>query len=269
MTIRIDESPEILAPPRLAGEWRLGREIGALHRSAVWRGEGIADGDGMPVLLIPGFLAGDATLRTMADWLRRTGHRPVRAEIRLNVGCSGAVTERLETILHAAHAEHEQRVAIVGQSRGGQLARVLAVRAPELVSGIVTLGSPLVRPLAVHPVVRGQLRGVALLDRLGMPGLLGYGCERGDCCADFWAQLAGPFPEGVGFVSVFSRSDGLVDWTSCLDPAAQRYVEIDSTHNGMGFHPGAYRALVDALSELSQENRTGPRSAPLNRTTAR
>jgi hypothetical protein len=63
------------------------------------------------------------------------------------------------------------------------------------------------------------------------------------------AALAGPFPEEVGFVSVYSRSDGIIDWRGCLDPAA-RCVEIKSSHCGMSAHPAAYREVATALSEF-------------------
>ena len=55
-----------------------------------WRGswsatpgadEDVPHGDGAPVLLVPGFLAGDATLAVMHGWLRRIGHRSYRSEI--------------------------------------------------------------------------------------------------------------------------------------------------------------------------------------------
>jgi triacylglycerol lipase len=37
---------------------------------------GVPRGDGRPVVLLPGFLAGDQTLALMAAWLRRLGYAP-------------------------------------------------------------------------------------------------------------------------------------------------------------------------------------------------
>jgi pimeloyl-ACP methyl ester carboxylesterase len=233
--------------PPLWREARLGLEAAALLRDPVFRGDDVADGRGQPVLLIPGFLAGDGSLAVMAGWLKRTGHRPSRAGMLSNVDCSGAAVERLEARLEALVAKHGRKAAIVGQSRGGALAKVLARRRPDLVSGIVTLGSPQTDPLAVHPLVRAQVRGLATLGSLGAPGLFKRSCLDGDCCASFWEQLAGPVPRGVGFVSVYSRSDGIVDWHSCLDPHADQ-VEIRASHMGMAVSPAAYRAVADALA---------------------
>src|SRR5919109_1218472 len=79
-------------------------------------------------------------------------------------------------------------------------------RRPDLVCGIVTLGSPELDPLAVHPLVRLQLEAVGRLGSLGAPRLFKRSCLDGDCCAAFWEDLAAPLPRGVGFVSVYSRS---------------------------------------------------------------
>ncbi|MEA2331146.1 MAG: triacylglycerol lipase [Thermoleophilaceae bacterium] len=235
------------ARPPLWREARLGLEAAALFRDPILRGDGMRDGRGQPVLLIPGFLAGDGSLGLMANWLSRAGYRPSRAGMRSNVGCSGAAIERLEQRLDRVVAEQGQRAVVIGQSRGGSLAKVLASRRPDLVCGLVTLGSPHVDPLAVHPLVRLQVEAVSRLGSLGAPGLFTRGCLDGDCCADFWTALAAPLPPRVGFVAVYSRSDGVVDWRACLDPGADENVEIRASHCGMAVSPAAWRAVAQAL----------------------
>lgn len=236
-------------------EHRVPLELGALRRDPVLRGEGIPHGDGAPVLLIPGFLAGDPSMRTMALWLRRIGYRPCRARMRLNVDCTTRAIERLEEELDELVSQHGRKALIVGQSRGGNMARLLAVRRPELVAGIVTLGSPLADHFAVHPLVRLQITLVGALGTIGIPGLFRYGCGYGDCCEDARAHAAAPFPEKVGFVSVFSKHDGIVDWHSCLDSHA-RLVEVDASHIGMAVHAGTYRAIADALASFAPRRRS-------------
>ena len=75
--------------PPLWREARFGLEAAALLRDPILRGDGLSDGRGRPVLLIPGFLAGDGSLAPMSDWLRRAGFRPSRAGIVANVDCAG------------------------------------------------------------------------------------------------------------------------------------------------------------------------------------
>lgn len=245
-------------------EARIGLETARLLRDPVFRGDGVVDGRGQPVLLIPGFLAGDDSLALMTRWLRRTGHHTSKAGIRLNVGCSGRGLDGLERRLETLVERQGRPAAVIGQSRGGSFAKALAQLRPDLVSGIVTLGSPTLDPLAVHPAVRASVRGVALLGGLGAPGLFTRDCLQGDCCSGFWGFHEGPFPAGVGFVSIYSRSDGIVDWRACLDPAAI-HVEIDSSHVGMSVHPDGYRAIAGVLRGLERGHVRRPRrrAAPM------
>jgi triacylglycerol lipase len=247
--------------PPLWREARLGLEAAALLRDPILRGRDMADGRGRPVLLIPGFLAGDGSLSVMANWLRRAGYRPRGAGIVANVDCSAAALARLEPRLEALVERHGRRAAIVGQSRGGSLAKVLAHRRRDLVRGIVTLGSPLGDPLAVHPVVRLQLHSLATLGALGAPGLFKRSCLDGECCASFWTDLAKPLKHGVGSVSIYSRSDGVVNWRACIDPAADDNVEITASHCGMAVSPAAYRAVASALEGFEQSGSRVRRTA--------
>ena len=155
------------ARPPLWREARIGFEAAALLRDPIFRGEGMADGRGRPVLLIPGFLAGDGSLSPMAGWLKRAGYRPSRAGIVSNLNCAGVLMPRLEKRLERLVSAQGLRAAIVGQSRGGTLAKVLAQRRPDLVAGVVALGSPQLYPLAVHPLVRLPGRGTPLGGLLG------------------------------------------------------------------------------------------------------
>jgi pimeloyl-ACP methyl ester carboxylesterase len=229
------------------GESRVALEHAALLRDPVLQGEGVERGDGAPVLLVPGFLAGDPSLTTMARWLRRMGYRPCRAQMRVNVDCAARGVERLEVALERHAERHGRKVAIVGQSRGGVMARLLAVRRPDLVDRIACLGSPLTDQLALHPLVRVQVTAVGLLGTLGVPGLFRYSCQDGACCAEVREQMDAPFPGNIGFTSVYSRSDGIVDWHVCLDPAAE-HVEVSASHIGMAVNPQVFRAVAGALA---------------------
>ena len=229
------------------GEARFALEHAALRRHPVFRGEDVAPGDGAPVMLVPGFLAGDASLRVMAQWLHRIGYRPCRAGIRINVDCTSRAIDRLEIQVERFAERHGRPVTVVGQSRGGSLARILAVRRPDLLAGIVCLGSPVVDPLAVHPFVRAQVEAVALLGSLGIRGLFSHACRLGPCCRQARTDAAAAWPDHLGFTSVFSRSDGIVDWRSCLDPHA-RHIEVRSSHCGMVVNPAVYEIVADALA---------------------
>jgi triacylglycerol lipase len=236
--------------PPLWRESRAGLEAAALFRSSVWRGGGVPDGDGRPVLLIPGFLAGDGSMATMTRWLRENGYHTRRAGMRANVGCSEDNLARLEARLEGFAEASGERVAIIGQSRGGVFARVLAVRRPDLVSGIVTLGAPTVRQLSAHPFVLAQVVLVGALGTSRVPGMFRVSCLRGTCCKRFRAELAGAFPADVGYIALYSRTDGVVDWRACLDPAAEQ-IEVRASHLGMGLNAEVYAEVGHALARFA------------------
>ena len=254
----------LFALPPIWRESRIGLEAATLVRHPVFRGEDVEPAEGHPVMLIPGFLAGDDSLGLMTRWLRRTGHHTRRAGIRSNVDCSALAVERLEERLEVMAETHGQKVAIIGQSRGGNFAKVLAVRRPELVSGVVALGSPQLDPLAVHPFVQAPVYLVGTLGTIGARGCFKHSCRAGGCCEAFWNDLQKPMPDEVGYLSVYSQSDGIVNWRACLDPSAHQ-VEIDSSHCGMAFHVDAYRAIADALGEFRRPRRRAAAERRLRR----
>jgi triacylglycerol lipase len=229
-----------------------GLEAAMLLRSDVWQDAGL-DGNGRAVLLVPGFLAGDHTLGLLAQWLRRSGYRTRAAGLQANVDCGGAILVGLEERLEELALRHG-RVVVIGQSRGGGLARALAGRRPELVAGLITLGTPLLDPLAVGPLTMLSLRAISALGALGVPGVLSPRCQNGDCCAELRNGLDAPLPPDLPFVSVYSRRDGIVDWRACLDPAATS-VEVESSHCGMAAHAGTYAAIAAALRTIGRPGR--------------
>jgi triacylglycerol lipase len=206
-------------------------------------------GDGQPVVLVPGYMSGDRSLAPLATWLERLGYTPYYGGISANVDCATRTADRLARRITAIGELHGDRVLIVGHSLGGALGRLVATRHPELVRGVVCLGSPLVTLDQVHPLVWASARLMGALGDLGVPGVHTRGCLSGDCCAESRQLLRSPFPADVGFVSIYSRSDGIVDWRACLDPDAEQ-VEVQSSHIGMALNPGVHRVLAERLANL-------------------
>jgi triacylglycerol lipase len=212
-----------------------------------------------PVLLIPGFMAGDRSLTLLAGWLRRRGHAVRLSGIRVNAGCAGRELTRLEQLL----GSFDEPAIIIGQSRGGTLARALAARRPDAVAAVVMLGSPVLDPLAVSPRVMRTVRSVARLGDLGVPGVFSSQCRDGDCCTDYYALLRAPLTEQLVAVMIYSRSDAIVDWRACLDPSAT-CVEIDGSHCGMAVNARVYAELERVLERAAAagESRGSAGAAP-------
>src|ERR1700758_193151 len=78
------------------------RAVGEFARFAghalTWRLDGRA-AKARSILLIPGFLAGDATLYPFANWLRSRGHQVFFSGILANTGCPRRVIDRLTNIV--------------------------------------------------------------------------------------------------------------------------------------------------------------------------
>jgi triacylglycerol lipase len=243
-------SPFALGQPAdvpLRGELRYGLELARLASAPEFLRPRRQPG-APPVLLVPGFMAGDRSLAVLKGWLRRRGSRTEDAGIRLNVDCAERLVRRLEVRLRRLSESTDRRVVVIGQSRGGELARVLAVRNPDALSTLVMLGSPVLEPLSAGPAVLSAVRSVARLGDIGIPGMLSSRCADGECCAVFRDDLHSPLRSDVRAVSVYSRSDGIVSWGACLDPDA-RHVEVDSSHSGMSVNRAVYRVLAEILEE--------------------
>lgn len=236
--------------PGLAAELRYWPELARLVASRRFLG---SERVGKPrtVLLIPGFLAGDTSMALLGAWLRRRGHRVRTSGMRLNAGCAGRELARLDAML----ARFDEPIMVIGQSRGGTLARALAAGNPDMVAALVTLGSPVLDPLAVSPPVLRTVRSVAWLGDAGVPWAFSTECRDGDCCKEYHARLRAPLAPGVSALAVYSRSDAIVDWRACLDPSAE-CVEVDGSHCGMAVNARVYDELERALGRFEEGTRS-------------
>lgn len=250
--------PDGFDPPGMAAALREGSIMGEAGRHLLWAaGErrarrstpyaGRHRGRGEPVVLVPGFLAGDATLGLMARALRNRGYRTYRSHIRANVGCTRVAAAQLEARLESVASRRDSRVQVVGHSLGGMLARGLAVRRPDLVAGIVTMGSPVLAPAAHHVSLTRSVDVLIRLSRAGVPGLMSEDCVAGPCAREGFEEARQPLSAGVGFTAIYSRRDGIVDWRACVDPLAHA-VEVTASHGGMALDPRVVMAVLAALA---------------------
>ena len=55
----------------------------------------------------------------------------------------------------------------------------------------------------------------------------------------------------VPTTSIYSRSDGIVHWQSCLETEGpeRENVEVACSHTGMGFHAEALAVVADRLAQ--------------------
>ena len=228
-------------------EVRWQAELARLLADPVWQGTGLPRGDGGPVLLIPGFLAGDQSLSVLGTFLRRIGHAPRRAGIAFNVRCADTALDRLEQVLLHAQMRAGRPVVIVGHSRGGHFAKALAARHPALVSQVITMGSGLDDPFSISEPTRLAVAGVRELLHRRNPDLAAKGCFTTTCACRYSDDFRSPFPSSVPLTSIYSKGDGVVRWQACVVPYA-RCVEVRGSHIGLAFNRHAYREIANTLA---------------------
>jgi pimeloyl-ACP methyl ester carboxylesterase len=205
-------------------------------------------GDGHPVLALPGFLASDLSMAPLRRYLGRLGYDTYAWQMGRNTGgvsrMRGALRDRLATI----HAATGRKVTIIGWSLGGIYARDLALQAPDLVRYVVTLGSPFAGDVRATNATRlyETLSGEVVDDN-----------------SELRKAIAGDLP--VPATSIFSRTDGIVNWRTCLLRPSDTAENIEvylASHIGLGVNSAALWAIADRLAqtegEFSQFDRSGP-----------
>lgn len=217
---------------------RAGAEMGLFLATRPLRTT-LPTGDGHPVLLLPGLLADDATFLPMRQVLRSLGYRTHGWRLGRNIGPTFAAVRGMETRIDELADRYGRPVSLIGWSLGGVYARALARRKPEHVRQIITLGSP------IRMAHRGQTRASGTFERF----------------AHLHAEHpAYPLEHGLPpldtpATSIYSRSDGIVHWTACLDvpgPFAEN-IAVRSSHLGFGHHPAAIWAVADRLAQREHE----------------
>jgi triacylglycerol lipase len=227
-------------------------QLGALLRDPVYHGSKVPHGQGQPVLLIPGFLAGDWTLAVMAGWLNRMGYRAYFSGINWNVDCPNKTSETLRWRLDYIIRENSGPIAVVGHSLGGMLARFLGVNFPDKVSHVFALGSPIDgNTVKVHPLVPFAFRTFQAL-RKRTDGASST-CGSPSCNCRFAQTVFSSLPEGVSFTSIFTKRDEVVDWRACIDPQGENR-QVSGRHVGLIVNREVYRILASTLTAHQSSN---------------
>lgn len=222
----------------------------ALRASPVYYGCNVPRGHGEPVVVVPGFLASDLSLTELYLWLGRIGYQPYFSNIGRNADCPDHIATRLMDTVRRARRETGQRVRLVGHSLGGMLSRSVALENPDDVSLVITMGSPFKDAVRAHPVLLAA--AAALRSELGrhVAKNVKPSCFSGHCTCAFVKNMNSPRHDDVAHYAIYSKSDGVVDWQSCIEDDPALNDEVPCTHLGMAFHPGVYRALARRLRQV-------------------
>ena len=210
-------------------------------------------GDGHAVLVLPGFTAGDESTGILRRFLGRLGYDPRPWGLGQNTG-TPALQEQLYTAFERLSHTTGARISLVGQSLGGVYARELARRFPGAVRQVITLGSPFASrsPSTTNALVSRLFQYLSGMNQDDMRDyMLGFAAE----------------PPPVPSTAIYSKADGVVHWSSCLEYAGDRSenIEVLGSHSGMAMNPLVLHVIADRLAQPEArwrpfQRRTGCRS---------
>ncbi len=192
-------------------------------------------GDGRGVLVLPGLLADDVSTRPLRRFLRRLDHHVYGWGLGRNRGPTREVVDGLAQRLQYVADRTGQPVSLVGWSLGGILARELARQHPDLVNQVITLASPYMGDESMPSRADGAYRRGSKQHVPSDP--------------DAREKLKRPIP--VPSTSVYSRSDGIVNWRACIEPVgpAHENIEVRAGHLGIGVDAAVLWLLADRLAQ--------------------
>lgn len=197
-----------------------------------------ADASGV-VLVIPGFTTDSKATVVLRSKLSSAGYDVHTWKQGLNLGIRRNLFDGLVAEFDRLVASCGKKIGVIGQSLGGIYARELAKLRPGQVSHVVTLGTPINDPDGRGSRVGGLYR---LLNRGdGSKGSSPPGFDDWDISA------APPVPT----TAIYSRSDGICNWHTCLqrgDHAHVENLEIPGSHLGMGVNGRVLLAISERLS---------------------
>jgi pimeloyl-ACP methyl ester carboxylesterase len=200
-------------------------------------------GNGRPILVIPGFAMSDKSTAVLRAYLTWLGYNVSGWGLGRNLGAKtiGIYNEKLVARLKEVYNQVGQPVTLIGWSMGGIMARMIARSEPANVRQIISLGAP----FAGDPFANTAWR---TYERMSGHSLA-HPVAR--------AQIAeSKLPPPVPSLSLFSKSDGIVAWQSCLEPKRPHTnnIEVRSAHCAFGFCPVVLRTLADQLASALADN---------------
>lgn len=193
-------------------------------------------GDNHPVMVFPGLSANDTSTAPLRRYLQLLNHSACGWEQGFNFGPRpGVLDEAREQVIRTFQSTG-RKLSLVGWSLGGVYARELAKEMPQMVRGVITLGTPFA---GSHKSTNAW--------RL-------YELASGRSVVREAASYDLPAPPPVPTSSIFSRSDGVVAWQgsiqspSLTNPCIEN-IEVVASHVGLGFNPSAWWAVADRLAQ--------------------
>jgi pimeloyl-ACP methyl ester carboxylesterase len=193
-------------------------------------------GDGHPILVLPGFTASDSSTQPLRSTLKDHGYPVHGWGLGPNVGPHPRILRGLERRFEVLVERHGQPLSLIGWSLGGIYARELARAYPSAVRQVITMASP-------YRFREG--------DRSHASDLYDTVAPRRDPLQTRVDREEARPPLPVPSTSIYTRADGVVHWTACIEAEGDRRenVEVLGTHGGLGWNVAALVVVLDRLAQ--------------------
>jgi pimeloyl-ACP methyl ester carboxylesterase len=168
-------------------------------------------------------------------YLRDQGFAPHPWLLGMNRGPVGDLRKKLVTRVVELSERYNEPISIVGWSLGGIYARELAKAEPDRVRQVISLGSPFANT--------GRRSNASALYRCFAKNNASVSKDQ--------ASASLRTPPSVPSTAIFSRTDGVVHWSTCLEPITNHTdnIEVPGSHCGLGINPLVLYAVSDRLSQ--------------------
>jgi pimeloyl-ACP methyl ester carboxylesterase len=227
---------DTLEPPSFSGVLREARGLFELPR-LMYRFPDLARqprGQGQPVLILPGYGAGDISTILLQWYLRLLGYRVRGWGLGRNSGDVPELLPRVLKRLLSFSRRSRQEVRLIGWSLGGYLAREAARERPDLVHRVITLGTPVIGgPKYTVLARRFHRRGIDVEAIVAQ------------------VELRNQILLRTPVTAIYSRADAIVAWQACIDENGTdvEHIEVRTTHLGFGFSPEVYKIIAHRLAD--------------------
>lgn len=234
------ETHELSPPPKALFHLEVGRALAELSTLPVAPAllAHAPRGDGHPVMTLPGFMANDDSMEGIRSLIRVRGYdmRPWRLGKNLGPKSVGEEGDFLRERVDRIYAETGRTISLIGWSLGGVLAREVAKEMPEKIRQVITLGSPFAGS-AVTSTVRDQY-------------VKATGEDLSPEEIDRRMSEISTAPEEVPSTAIFSKTDGVVHWRTCVERPSELTdnIEVRSSHCGLGVNPLVLYLIADRLA---------------------
>ena len=228
-------------------------------------GQGTAETKPFPVIVLPGFATVDLTTAPLRYFLEKNGYQTEGWGLGFNLGGRGLISDMSELdarwnipsdrtdpkdgevaalidrfIERAVDRAsfYGTKVALIGWSLGGYIARETARELPDTVASVLTMGAPVnggPKHTSVAPLFRARNVDLDWIE------------------AEIEKRNENPIQQPI--TAIYSKRDGIVSDYAALDKVSPnvRHVEVGTTHFGFGVNPKIWDIVLESLERMHEE----------------